>query len=95
MNRILLTLSFTSLLVGCTPTAIRPDSPNAIGATARPSSASPDLAAEHKLAEKLPLVTFDTITPQNHQAKANELAEELSRDARRLDSARNVANAEK
>ncbi len=95
MKRIVLTLSLAALLAGCTPMSTRPDGVNAIGTTAKPSGASPDFAAERRLAEKLPLVTADGITPQNHQTKANELSDELNRDARRLDSARNVASIEK
>ena len=70
----------------------RPDGANTKGTTV---PAKPDLAAERKLADKLPLVTAETITPQNHRTKESELAEELNRDSRRLDSARNVASAEK
>ncbi len=85
MKRLLLLAVSASMLAGCLPT--KPSNPAAIG--------TGDLAAEHKIAEKLPLVTPESVTPQNYQAKIGELRREMLLESQRPDSDKSVANAAK
>lgn len=84
MKRILLTALLAAGMTGCL--ASRPK---------QPPEPKGDLAAESRLAEKLPLVTSDTITTENHRAKVDQFQKEMLLESRRLDSAKNVASAEK
>ena len=81
MKRIAFALGIAAALAGCMST--------------QPGSTSGDLAAGRKQAEKLPPVTPESVTSQNSQTKAAELAEELIRESRRLESAQNPANPPK
>ena len=94
MKKLLMLVALACGLTGCKMTRPATKVPQAAAKT-KAAKASPDLAAEARLAERLPLVTPDSINPQNAAAKAREMAEELNRDARRMDSARGLAEAPK
>jgi len=83
----LLPLLMCAALAGCLTTKSNKVGVKGLG--------SPDLAAEAKLAEKLPIVTPDSVNPQNYAAKVREFEDELTRDSRRMDAARNVADAKR
>jgi hypothetical protein len=85
MKRLLLLTISISMLAGCLST--RPSNPAA--------NSKGDLAAEQKIVEKLPLVTPESVTPQNYQAKIAEFNREMLLESQRLDSAKSMANAAK
>jgi hypothetical protein len=51
------------------------------------AKANGNLAAERKIAEKLPIVKPESVTSRNAMAKARELEEEMNRDEKRLAAA--------
>jgi hypothetical protein len=93
MKRSLLLLVALSSFAGCmsTPTAHPLASTKIVsgGNAHGPQGAD----ADAHLNERLPVTTPGSITVDNHQAKFQELADELNRESRRLDSARRVAEA--
>jgi hypothetical protein len=85
MKRIVVTALLMASMTGCLAT--RPK---------QPPDPNGELAAESKLAEKLPLVTPDAITAENHRTKVEQFQKEMLLESRRLDStSRNVASAVK
>src|SRR5262249_15292458 len=76
----LIDLLMCAALTGC---MINKPLPSTVGT--RPAT---DVGAEAKLAEKLPLVTPESITADNAAAKGRELQAELDRAAKNLAAAR-------
>ncbi len=76
----LFALLMSVAMTGC---IMNPPAHNAV-----PATKSPELDAQAKLAEKLPLVTPDSITADNAAAKGRELQAELDRAAKNLAAAR-------